>query len=288
MLIKTKGELRRVLGGSIIRLVIYSILILWSAITIFGISWVVMTSFKTNRELFQGIWALPKNLNWQNYINAWERARIGRYLLNSAIVTIVTVPLIDLIAGMAAYILSRFEFPGNRLILLGFVSGMAIPAQLIVVPLYLLLNQIDLLDSLVGLIIVYITVSLPFSIFVLTGFFKTMPVELEEAALIDGCSEYGVFWRIALPLAMPGIITVSIFNFLGCMTEYLIALVLISTPERMTLPLGLYNLKVVQTYAADWTTLFAGFVITLIPSIIVFLILEERIARGLTVGALKG
>ena len=269
---------------------VYGILFIWAAITLFGFSWVVLTSLKTNRELFsiKSVWGLPATLQWENYLRAWTRSKMGQFLFNSVLVSSAAVLLINLAGSMAAYILARFRFLGNRLILGAFILGSAIPLQLITVPLYVMFNDLGLLDSLIGLILVYIAVSMPFTVFVLTGFFKSIPTELEEAAVLDGASEYGVFWRVMLPLAAPGLITVTIFNFLGIWNEYLLALMLINETDKMTIPLGLYNLQVVQEYAADFTGLFAGFTIMLLPTVIAFIFLQERITRGMTVGAIKG
>ena len=281
---------QRQLGRGSVRLLVYSVLILWTAITLFGFTWVVLTSLKSNRELFtiKSIWGLPEVLQWENYVRAWTRSKMGNFLLNSVLVSTASVLLINLVGSMAAYVLARFRFAGNRLILGGFILGSAIPLQLIAVPLYLMFNDLGLLDSLVGLTMVYVAVSLPFTVFVLTGFFKSIPTALEEAAVLDGASEYGVFWHVMLPLATPGVTTVTIFNFLGVWNEYLLALMLINETDKMTIPLGLYNLQVVQEYAADFTGLFAGFVIMLLPTIAAFIVLQERISRGMTVGALKG
>ena len=281
---------RRQLGRASVRFLVYGVLILWTAITFFGFTWVVLTSLKSNRELFtiNSIWGLPEVLQWENYVRAWTHSKMGNFLLNSTLVSMTSVLLINLVGSMAAYILARFRFAGNRLILGAFILGSAIPLQLITVPLYLMFNDLGLLNSLVGLTMVYVAISLPFTVFVLTGFFKSIPTALEEAAVLDGASEYGVFWHVMLPLAAPGVITVTIFNFLGVWNEYLLALMLINETDKMTIPLGLYNLQVVQEYAADFTGLFAGFVIMLLPTIVAFVFLQERISRGMTVGALKG
>jgi N-acetylglucosamine transport system permease protein len=231
---------------------------------------------------------LPAVPQFINYVHAWTRSHMGQFFLNSIVVSFASVLLIALVASMAAYILGRFKFRGARPILIGFIAGIAIPVQMILVPLYLMFLKLKLGDNLMGLILVYTAISLPFSVFVLTGFFRSLPLELEEAAILDGASEFGVFWRVMAPLAMPGIITVSIFNFLGVWNEYMVALMLIKSPEKMTIPLGLYNLKWTQMYAADWTGLFAGFVIVMIPTILVFVLLQDRITKGMTVGALKG
>jgi ABC-type glycerol-3-phosphate transport system permease component len=269
---------------------IYLILGTWAAITLFGFSWIVLTSFKTNRELFgiRTVWGLPDILQWENYVRAWTRSQMGNFLLNSIWVSALSVFLIDLVGAMAAYVLARFQFAGNRLILGAFILGSAIPLQLITVPLYLMFNDLGLRDSLIALTLVYVAISMPFTVFVLTGFFKSIPTALEEAAVLDGASDYAVFWRVMLPLATPGLLTVTIFNFLGVWNEYLLALMLINETDKMTIPLGLYNLQVVQEYAADFTGLFAGFVIMLLPTIAAFIFLQDRITRGMTVGALKG
>lgn len=268
---------------------ILAFIVLWIAFGVFALFWLIITSLKTNRELFTtSVWSLPAKAMWENYRHAWVASRIGKYFLNSIIVSVVSVGVLAVIGSMAAYILARFTFFGNRAILILFIAGLAIPVQLIIIPLFLLYLRIKLVNTLIGLILVYIAVSLPFTIFMLTGFFRTMPKELEDAAVIDGCSEHGVFWRIALPLASPGLVTVSIFNFLGCWNEYLLALVLVNKENAMTVPLGLYNLKVAQQYGANWGAMMAGVVIVLIPTLIGYAVLQNRIARGLTVGALKG
>jgi len=267
---------------------VYAIMIAWSLVSLFSIGWVLVSSLKTNRELFANVWALPKTPQWTNYISAWEKAHMNRFFLNSAMVSVVSVATAGVIASMASYILARFRFLGNRFILFSFIAGLAIPHQLILVPVYLMFSRLNLTNSLTALIAMYVTISLPFSIFVLTGFFRSLPQELEEAAVLDGASEYHLFWRVMFPLARPGLVTVSIFNFLLIWNEYLLALFLLTDPEKMTVPVGLYNLKVSQGYAGDWVSMFAGLTIVLLPTLIVFLILQRRIVGGLTAGALKG
>jgi N-acetylglucosamine transport system permease protein len=269
---------------------IYAVLLLWASISLFGFAWVILTSLKTNQELYaiQSIWGFPAVPQWVNYVNAWVRSHMDKFFINSVLVSLFTVTLINAVGSMAAYILGRFRFKAAKPILLFFMIGMAIPVQMILVPIFLLFLDLKLTDSLLGLVLVYTAVSLPFSIFVLTGFFRSLPKELEEAAVLDGASEYGVFWHVMLPLSMPGIITITIFNFLGIWNEYMLALFLLRSPDKFTVPLGLYNLKVTQQYAADWTGLFAGLVIVMIPTIVFFLVLQGRITRGMTVGALKG
>jgi ABC-type glycerol-3-phosphate transport system permease component len=204
---------------------------------------------------------------------------------------------------MAAYVLARFNFRGNRILFLYFLSGLMIPAQLVLVPLFFQFSymsewgswalaplglELKLHDSLSGLIIIYIALSLPFTILVLTGFFKSLPGELRESAIMDGCGEYRAFWHIMLPLARPGLVTAAIFNFIGLWNEYLFALVFVNSPEKKTLPLGLASVSMQAQYKTDFGLMFAGLVIVIVPTLLVYIVLQRQLTRGITLGALKG
>jgi N-acetylglucosamine transport system permease protein len=267
---------------------LYIILVAYAAVVILPMLWLLYTSLKSNREIFASAWGLPATPHWENFVYAWVRAGIGRYFLNSVFVTVVSVALILLISAMAAYALTRFSFRGNRLIFYAFLAGLMIPTQLALVPLFFLINSMRLLDTYTGLILVYIAFSLPFTVFVLSAFFRTLPHELAEAALIDGCTQSQAFWRVMLPLAKPGLVTAAIFNFLGIWNEYLFALVLISSEQLRTLPLGLANLLIVSHYESDWGALFAGLVMVMIPTLLAYSLLQGQLTKGITVGALKG
>ncbi len=232
---------------------------------------------------------------YENYVRAWTIARMGEYMLNSVMISVGSVGLIILCSAMATYALTKLEFPGRDGILYLFVAAMAIPAQLILVPLFLMLRHwhiqtldFSFMDSRFGLIIIYTALSLPFTIFLLTGFFRSLPTELAEAAAIDGCSEFRTFSQIYFPLAAPGLTTAAIFNFIGIWNEYNFALVFITNPQIKTLPVGLYYLVVTQQYAAEWPALFAGIVILFVPTFLIFLILQKQIIAGLTLGGVKG
>ncbi len=266
----------------------YALMLAWSLISLSGIAWVIITSLKTNQELYANVWGLPKIPQWSNYVNAWQKSHMGNYVLNSVVVSTISVIATGCIGSMAAYILGRFRFWGNRLLLMTFLAGLAIPIQLILVPVYLLFHRLRISNSLPALAAMYVTVCLPFTIFVLTGFFRSLPRELEEAAVLDGATEYQVFWRVMFPLVKPGLLTASIFNFLSTWNEYLLALFLLSDTAKMTMSVGLYNLRTTQGYRGDWVAMFAGLVIVFVPTLMVFLVLQRRIIGGLTVGALKG
>jgi len=249
--------------------------------------WLFYSSLKNTQEIYASTWSLPRVLHWDNFARAWTKAHVGQYFFNSVVVTSIALVLSVLVASMAAYILARFKFKGNRLILYIFLSGMMIPVQLALVPLIFLAESLGI-RNLLGLCLVYVAFSLPFSVFVLTGFFKTLPSDLADAASIDGCSEFGVFWKVMFPLAKSGLVTVAIFNFLGFWNEYLFALLFLSKESQYTVPLGLANLMMVMEYKADWGALFAGLAIVMVPTLIVYILLQNRLTKGITAGALKG
>jgi ABC-type glycerol-3-phosphate transport system permease component len=192
---------------------------------------------------------------------------------------------------MAAYALSRFQFPGVRPLFFYFLAGLMIPLQLGIVPLFFQMKDMDLLNSRWGLLMAYVAFGMPFSIFILTGFFKSLPSALYESALIDGASEFRAFWSIMLPLARPGLITVAIFSFLGTWNEFFMAFMFLSgegSEHLRTLPLGLANLTIVSQYRSDWGMAFAGLVLVMLPTLLVYSLLQKHLSKGITMGALKG
>ncbi len=239
----------------------------------------------------------------ENYRKAWVESHFSRFFFNSLWVTFWSLLGTLSLASMAAYVLARFEFRGSHVLFLFFVSGMMIPAQLLLTPVFFEFSwfsevgtqllqpfglRFQLYDSHFGLIILYIALSLPFTILVLTGFFKSLPGALREAAILDGCNEYRVFWHVMLPLAKPGLITAGIFNFLGIWNEYIFALVFVNTPELKTLPLGLASVSIQAQYKTDFGLMFAGLVIVVVPTLLVYVLLQRRLTEGITMGALKG
>ncbi len=289
---------RRGIGafGVIKRTVLYLILCGYCAAVVLPLVWMFYSSVKSHGEIFHDPWGLPRTVHWVNFQHAWVTAGIGRYFFNSVAAVIPSLILILLISSMAAYVLGRFNFRLNRFFFYLFIAGMMIPIQLALVPVFFLLKDfrlpligpLPLLNTLPGLVVVYVAYSLPFTIFVLTSFFRTLPNDLRDAAAIDGCSEYAIFWRVMLPLAKPGLITVGIFNFIGLWNEYLIALVLLTDERIRTLPLGLANLLMVTQYRSDMGALLAGLTIVMLPTLIVYVLLQERLTKGIMAGALKG
>ena len=276
------------LRGISARVLLNGSLVLWALIVIFPMLWLVYSSFKTDQEIFFSPWSLPASPQWDNFVRAWENVRIGQYFVNSLIVVVPSVVLTLVLSAMAAYILARFRFPGNRIIFYLFLSGMLFPVFLALVPLFFLSRDLGTLNTYHGLIIVYIAYSLPFTIFFLTGFFKTLPSELHEAAIIDGANEYQVFFRVMLPLTQPGLVTMAIFNFLGMWNQFVLPLVLMTDRQKYVLPQGLSFMLHQQYYMNDWSALFAAVTIIMIPTLLVYIPFQSRIQKGITVGALKG
>ena len=274
-------------------LLIYCILILYTFVVVFPVAWLLYTSLKTDRDIFLDPFSLPNlgDLQWMNFANAWTKGHFGDYFFNSIVLTVTTVTLSVFVAAMAAYALSRFRFPGARPLFFYFLAGLMIPLQLAIVPLFFQMKQIGLLNSRLGLLIAYVAFGMPFAIFILTGFFKSLPSSLHESALIDGCGELRAFWSVMLPLARPGLITVGIFSFLGTWNEFFMAFMFLSgegSEAMRTLPLGLANITIVSQYRSDWGMAFAGLVLMMMPTLLVYSVLQQHLTNGITVGALKG
>ena len=265
-----------------------TVLVGWAVIVIFPMIWMIYSSFKTDQELFFSPWAPPMELQWDNFARAWTKAHVGDYLLNTLIVVIPALLLTLIISAMAAYVLARFEFVGRRFLFYMFLSGMLFPVFLALVPLFNLVNQLKMLNTFHGLILVYLAYSLPITIFFLTGFFKTLPTEIEESAIMDGANPYQVFFKVMLPMASPGLISMGIFNFLGMWNQYVLPLVLISDESKYMLSQGLAFMLFKQFYENDWSALFAALTIIMVPTLIVYITFQKQIQDGITTGALKG
>ncbi len=265
----------------------YLVLGVWSFFTLFVILWVIMSSLKSNNELFKDVWALPTQLHLENYAKALFAVEMELYFLNSLVVVLSSLIVILALSAPAAYILSRKQFKGSNLITMIFIAGIGIPFPLLFIPLFVIQTAFRINNTLFGLGTLFVALSLPFTIYMLTSFFGSLPVELEEAAIIDGASDFQVFFQVMLPLATPGLITAAIFNFIGLWNEYQLALVFLNNPNMSTLSLGLYSLSNGMEYTGDWVGLLAGVVIVMVPTIILYIILSEKMISGITMGAVK-
>lgn len=279
---------RASLADQVRKIIVHVILLAWLLIVVFPFIWLIYTSFKTDKQIFFSPWLLPHTWHLDNYVRAWYGAHIGTFFVNSIVVVMFALFFTLLFSAMTAYVLARYEFPGRQLITYIFMAGMTFPVFLALVPLFFVVRDIGLIDSLPGLIVVYVAYSLPFSIFFLIGFFRGLPSELADAAIMDGASQHQVFWQIMLPLAQPGLLTIGIFNFLGQWNQYILPLVLIQDASKYVLTQGLAYLAIQQYYTNDWSALFAALVIVMVPTILVYAIFQGQLTNGITVGALKG
>jgi N-acetylglucosamine transport system permease protein len=259
----------------------------WAAVTALPLLWAVVSSFKSDDEILNHPWAPPARLHFDNWSRAWTSADIGRYFLNSLIVVGGALLLTMLLGSLVAYALARYEFRGNRLLYYVFVAAMFFPVFLALVPLFFVVQKLGLLGTYPGLILVYAAYAVPFTVFFLHSFFRTLPNEIAEAAFLDGCSHGAVFFRVMLPLARPGLVAVGIFNFLGLWNQYLLPLVLNPDPNRYVLAQGLANLSVSQGYRSDWGGLFAGLTIAMLPVLIAYVAFQKHLRAGMTAGAVK-
>lgn len=263
-------------------------MILFSVTIIFPLVWVLYSSLKTNYEFFQDVWALPASLQFENYVRAWEKASIGKYFVNSAIITFFVVIIVGVMSSMCTYACTRLGLKLGGPVVTLFMAGLYIPTVLCLVPIYVCMKNLGLVNSKLGLTILYIASNLPFSVFILSGFYKTVPKDLEEAAYIDGCGYFATYARVILPITKPAMATVSIFTFMGSWNEYVLANMLISKAENNTLPVGIVSLQAAMEHVSDWTALLAGIAILFIPMIIMYIFCQKYITSGMTAGALKG
>ncbi|WP_406043087.1 carbohydrate ABC transporter permease [Micromonospora sp. NBC_00898] len=278
--------LRRELG--LANIFSHGFLLVWAALTVLPLLWMFLSSFKSDGEILSDPWGLPGALRFENWSRAWTEAHIGRYFLNSAVVVAGSLTLTMLFGAAAAYVFARYEFRGRQIVYYLFVGGMMFPVFLALVPLFFVVRNAGLFGSWTGLMLVYAAYSLPFTVFFLTAFFRTLPTSVAEAALIDGCGHFRLFFRVMLPMARPGLISVAIFNFLSHWNQFILPQVLMQGDDsKWVLAQGLTALAVSQGYQGDFSGLFAGLTIATLPVLAVYVAFQRQIQVGLTAGQLK-
>ncbi|WP_413374990.1 carbohydrate ABC transporter permease [Alkalihalobacillus sp. 1P02AB] len=249
------------------------------------IIYAVLASFKTNMEIFSSPFALPKTWSFDNIISAWNVGNFQQYFLNSAFVTIGGMVLVALVACPAGYAFAQLSFRGNNLVFYLILLGMALPVQAIIIPIFYHLRSMGLVDTLTGLTLVSAGLALPFSIFLMRNTFRDVPKELRESSMIDGAGEWRTYWKIMLPLAKPGLVALLIFTFMNIWNDFLLPLVLLMSQENYTISLGLYSFQ--GEMATNYALIFGGTVISMIPSIIIYLIFQRSFVDGMSSGASK-
>lgn len=266
---------------------------LWIALVLVAITWIapfvfiVFTSLKSNAQVMNSsAFAPPVDPQWANYVSAWARGRFDTTFWNSAIITIIKVPLGLMLSAMAAYALAKMEIRGGRLLLIAILFGTMIPFQVMLAPLFTLVNSMRLIDTYPGVILPYLAFGIPYQVFILHGFFRGIPRELSEAARIDGASHFTIFRRIFLPVSLPVLAALLILDFVATWNEFAMALVLLQDRDMWTLPLGLSAFQ--GQFSRDYGQLNAAIVMTVLPATIVYLIFQRYFVSGLTSGAVKG
>ena len=265
----------------------HGVLILWSVIVIGPMLWTLMTSFKTTREIFASPFSFPSSLNLQNYVNAWTTAGIGKYFLNTVLVVGSALVIVMVLGSMCAYVLARFEFPGSKAIYYLMLAGLTFPIFLAIVPLFFTLRNLGLLNTLPGLSLTYVAFALPFTVFFLFAFFKTLPYEISEAASLDGAGEWATFFMVMLPMARNGFASVAIFNFLGLWNQFLIPVAINTNVDNYVLSQGMASFASQAGYAVDFGALFAAVVITVTPVLVVYIIFQRQLQGSVSQGTMK-
>lgn len=264
----------------------YFILLCLAILFIIPIMFIAFTSLKSNAELLSNpFYAWPEEIQWSNYYRAWTEGRLGMYLKNTAIIAFIKVPLGILIEALAAYALTRMVFKWNNHVFTFILVGLMVPFQATLVPLNILLNKLNLVNTYPGIMLVYVGFGIPFGILVLRGFFRTIPKELDESALIDGCGDLGKFVRIILPLSMPAIATLFIFDFAATWNEFLLAQIFITKDSMRPITTGLLAFS--TEFNVDYTLLNAGVLISIVPILAVYLAFQKYFVAGLA-GSVKG
>ncbi len=262
----------------------WSLLISLLVIVAYPVFWMLMTSMKSQWQIFADPFSLPESFNLSNYQKAWNTGKFWLYFQNSIIITGVSIIGLLLMSSMAGYAFGRLKFKGNNILFLLFLTGMMIPPQAIIIPLYHWLSSLGLLDNMLGIIFAYLSWT-SFGILILRSFFRSIPNELEDAARIDGCSEIMIFWRIMLPLVIPGLVTVGIFLFVWIWNDFLYPLIILQSPDKITVPLGVMSLK--DQFTVDWGLQTAALSIATLPPLILYGLFQKKFIKGLTAGAIK-
>ena len=270
------------------RWLVRAFLIAVSIFMLYPLIWNLYSSFKTNSEFLTNAFNLPAGLEWGNYMRAMQKSNLGLNVLNSVLVVLISLAVILVCVIPCAYCLVRYKFWGSKFILNVYMAAIFIQATYIMIPLFLQMNRLHLLNSRISLAVLYAVMQFPFAIFLLSGFLRSIPHDYEEAAMIDGCSPLMILVRIIVPMAKPGVITVCMISAMAAWNEYPVALVMLMDEKKQTLPVGLANLYEVQRYATDWGALFAALVLALIPTVALFLVGQKELVQGMSVGGIKG
>lgn len=288
----------RIARSPIGRALTYALVIAIALAIVVPVGWVLLASLKRKSEFYGSPWALPQGLHLQNYVDAFVTAHMGQYFLTSLFVTLLGLLFVLAVSVPAAYVVARYEFPGKKLVEIALLGGLFVNVNYIVVPIFLMLVDWDraLVDVVPGgffidnpaiLSLVYAATSIPFTIYLLTAYFRSIPADYEEAAALDGASRFQIMTRVMLPMARPAVTTVILFNFLAYWNDFILALTLLPGDGK-TLQVGLLNLMTAQKAAADYGRLYAGMVMVIVPVLLLYALVQRRLIEGMASGGVKG
>ena len=276
---KTKNAI-----GTTIRVLV---LVFFFLLVVLPIYWIVITSFKTSGEILDlnNITFFPKDFTLENYTGLFEQFHYGVLLKNSLLVSVASALVVTVFSMLGGYSLARYKFRGKQTVVLFFLITQMIPGILVIIPLYIIFSKLGMINTHIGLFIYYVTVNLPFCVITMRSFFERIPITLEEAAKVDGCTKMQSLFKIVFPIMFPGIVSVFVFGFIGAWNELIAGSIFISTPEMWTIPVGLKTL--IGKYNVEWGLLMAGGGMALIPTALMFAVMQKFIVEGMTAGAVK-
>jgi multiple sugar transport system permease protein/raffinose/stachyose/melibiose transport system permease protein len=270
---------------SVRRLPLASFVILYTVVSGGPLLWVAMMSLRTTAEIFKDPYGLPSPVHWEKFADAWTKSNYSTYFWNSTIVVVVAVALVTAIGAMAAHCLARYNFRGNRLLRFLILSGLVLPPQLLILALFQILLDLNLYNTLPGLILVYVATHVAITVYVLEGFFAQIPQDLFDAARMDGYSDLEIFWRVTMPIGAPAIFTAVTLNFIIMWNEFLFAVVLLTDDDKRTLPLGIMHFT--GSHQLDVGMAATGLMIAIVPIIAIYAFFSETMIRGMTAGAVR-
>lgn len=264
----------------------YIVLGIFTVLCLYPLVWLFLSSFKTNTELYANPWGLPERFRLDNYIQAITEGHILQYFGNSVIIAVSAVLVAVVLSSMVSYAITRMQWKLSKLTLTVFLLGMMIPVYAMVVPLFSMFNRMGLLNTHLAVIIPHIAIAFPMAIFIMTGFMGALPKEMEEAAVMDGCNIYQIFFKIIMPISKSSVVTVAVVTFINIWNDLLLPQIFLTDSSKMTLPVGLTEFQ--GQYATNYVAEIAAVIITIIPSIIVYIWLHKHIMEGMVAGAVKG
>ena len=257
----------------------------YSLIIFYPLANMILSSFKSTREIFQTPFALPSAFDFGNYVTVWVKRGFGRYFFNSLWITASSMVFVLLFGSMAAYGVSRYKYKLSTLVYMLFLSGIMLPLKAAIIPLFILMKRLDLVNKPLSVILIFVAMGLPSTVFILSGFMKAIPMDLEYAARIDGCTEWGIYRRIVMPVVAPAVTLVTIYNAVPIWNDFFFPLVFLQSSKWKTLPVGLTSFF--GQYSTDWGLLFTGLSIAIVPVLILYLFMAKYFIRGMTAGAVK-